>query len=1195
MEWQALLREVDTQKILWNMKHKLHFVFLATALLLLGSLHAQAKVDFEQNHTQYPAQVKYRVGIGSGLTLFMEQNRFTYVKYDPTQLEQIHENSHQEANGNTRKEGVVDLHAFRMSFVGANPTSFVSASSPRPYYTNYFLGNDPSKWSSGVASFAEVFYTGLYSGINLSAYSVNEQFKYDFIVAPNADASQIQMKFEHTNGLMIQNNTLIIKLSTGDVVEQVPYTYQMINNTKVDVACEYVLAVDGQTVSFYFPNGYNHNFPLSIDPVLIAATYSGAPASTTTYGHCATYDPSGNIYTGGECFNAGYPTQAGSYQTTFGGNVDIAVAKLNPNGSALMWSTYLGGSGREIPNSLFATAAGELYVLGASSSTNYPTSVGCFDATHNGTSGMDDDIVVSHVDASGSSLIGSTYVGGSGNDGGGWGMTWNMNGHDGMRGEIIVDGGGNAWVASFSESANFPTSGGTYDATLGGSWDGVVFRLPPNCSALSWSTFLGGSGDDGAYALRVNPAGECFTTGVTCSNDFPVTGGTYDGTFNGGTSDGFVSRFNAGGNTVVSSTYFGSSGNEICYFMDMDGSGNPYVYGATTGAMPVTPGVYSNAGASNFVTKFDPFLFALDFSTVFGSGPASYLEPEAFMVDSCENIYCSGFNSQSTYPVTASTALYPTQASAGGGSCYFIVLSKDALTLSFGSFYYGWHVDGGTSRFDPSGAIYQGICIGGGGAPTPAWAYKNNVNAPGWDMFVVKIDFQMAGVNAQAVAGPNDTICENGTVFFTNNSNGFQYYWDFDDGSPVDTNAAPSHTYTTPGTYNVELIAVDSSSCNVADTVYLVITVLPEPTVFLGNDTTICGVVSVILDATTVGCTYLWSTGATSPTITATSANTYWVVVDNGVCSATDTMVISAFALPNIGSDTTVCSGQNVLLNAGNPGSTYQWSTGAQTQTITVNISGIYWVDVTSGNCTFRDSIDLQVIVMAQPNLGPDTAVCPATLLNFTANNPNATYLWSDGSTLQTFTADTAGTYWVVVSIGACTATDTVVVSYLASVELGSEVSLCDLAQGLTLDAGNPGSQYLWNTGSTTQTIEVSESGTYFVSVINSSNCNLTDTIEVTGELGGGVLYTPNTFTPNGNGHNDYFYALGTSVVKFHMEIYDRWGALLFTSDDITQGWDGKCKGTLVQQDTYVVKIQYTTDCGGEKKASMIRHVNVIR
>jgi hypothetical protein len=429
---------------------------------------AQGRIDFEENLVQYPAQVKYKVGVGEGTTLFMEQNCFTYMKYDPAQLELIHENSHRE-NGNPRKEGVVDMHAFRMSFLGANPAPTLAASEPRSFHTNYFIGSDPAKWASNVNSYGKINYSDLYNGIDLAAYNVSNQFKYDFIVAPHADPALIKMNFSGTSGIEILNHVLIIHLSTGDIEQQIPYSYQEINGLKYPVPCEYRIDPDGQTVTFHFPDGYDESHSLIIDPTVVAATFSGAPASVTTYGHCATSDPAGLIYTGGECFHAGYPTQVGSYQTNFAGNVDIAVSCLNANGSLLLWSTYLGGTGRETPNSLFAIAGGELYVLGVSNSSNYPTTAGCFDATYNGTSGSDDDIVVTHINNTGTALVGSTYIGGPQNDGGGWGIPWNMNGHDGMRGEIIVDASGNAWVASFTESPAFPTTVGTYDDTLDGT------------------------------------------------------------------------------------------------------------------------------------------------------------------------------------------------------------------------------------------------------------------------------------------------------------------------------------------------------------------------------------------------------------------------------------------------------------------------------------------------------------------------------------------------------------------------------------------------------------------------------------------------------------------------------------------------------------------------------------------------------
>jgi hypothetical protein len=262
--------------------------------------------------------------------------------------------------------------------------------------------------------------------------------------------------------------------------------------------------------------------------------------------------------------------------------------------------------------------------------------------------------------------------------------------------------------------------------------------MAPN---LGWSTFIGGTAADGAYALRINTAGEVYCSGVTCSNDFPATAGTYNVSNSGGTSEGFIARFNSTGTALLAATYFGTPQNEICYFIDLDPAENPCVFGSSTGSMPVTVGVYNNSGAGNFVSMFDAGLTTLQYSTVFGGAPASFLEPQAFVVDNNGYIYCAGFNSQATYPVTPATAIYSTQASCSNGSCYFIILSPNATQLTFGSFYFGWHVDGGTSRFSDDGVMNLGICIGAGNAPNSSWAYGDNLNAPGWDMYVLKVDF----------------------------------------------------------------------------------------------------------------------------------------------------------------------------------------------------------------------------------------------------------------------------------------------------------------------------------------------------------------------------------------------------------------------------------------------------------------------
>lgn len=996
--------------------------WIFTIALILGvlakNLFATEKILFEENKNQWPTQVRYRVGVGSGTSIFMEKDRFTFVKYNPAELEEIHHKSHDKKNKSGLKSGIVHFHSFQMNFIGSNADVEISAQDKEPYYHNYFIGKDSSKWASEVGMYGAVSYKNVYQHIDINAYQVGQHFKYDFIVAVGGNPAKIIMEFNGADKLLIKNNKLIIKTSAGDIIENTPYSYQIIDGKKHEIACEYELSKDGKTVSFKLPKSYNNNYPLTIDPILVGASYSGSPASTETYGHCAAYDPAGNIYTGGECFNPGYPTTVGAFQSTFAGYTDIAISKLNSNASTLIWATYLGGTSSDVPNSLFIPANGEIYVLGASASADYPTSGSCFDNSYNGNS----DIVVSHLNATGTALVGSTYIGGTGDDGGGWGLPWGMNGHDSQRGEIIVDASGNAWVASFTNSADFPTSTGAYNQTLNGTgtFDGCVIRLSANLSALQWSTFLGGTDSDGAYALRLNPAGELYVSGCSGSADFPTTAGAYDQTFNGGTVDGYITRFNASGTTILSSTFFGTSQDEISYFLDIDGSGAAYIYGSSSGGMPVTSGVFNNPGSGNFVSKFNPGLTALMFSTVFGDGTNSYIEPEAFMVDSCENIYMSGFGAWGGYPLT-SDALFSTQV----GSCYFFVLSKDALTQLYGSFYYGDHVDGGTSRFDPNGTIYQGICMGGGGASTPSWAWNTGgFSAPSWDMFVVKIAFQYAGVNAIATVTPNETICLGSAVNFVNTSNGVSYTWDFGDGTPISTSISPTHVYLIPGIYDVLFTAVDSSSCNITDTDHLTITVLPQLQVNIGNDTTLCGTPNLILNAGASGNIYLWSTGASSQTITTNSIGTYWVQVSNGGCSASDTIDVQILSQPSLGNDTSLCSGQTITLNAGNPGSTYSWSTGGTLQSINVANSGQYWVTVSTGICQFNDTTNVAFLIYPIVNIGNDSKVCTGNTIILDAGNQGMIYLWSTNSLVQTINVETSGNYFVTVSNGDCSVTD---------------------------------------------------------------------------------------------------------------------------------------------------------------------------
>ncbi len=426
--------------------------------------------------------------------------------------------------------------------------------------------------------------------------------------------------------------------------------------------------------------------------------------------------------------------------------------------------------------------------------------------------------------------------------------------------------------------------------------------------------------------------------------------------------------------------------------------------------------------------------------------------------------------------------------------------------------------------------------------------------------------------------GPDTSFCQGGSITY---SGGVANAYTWNTGDTTQTISA-----TASGQYYV---TVTIGSCTFSDTAN--VTVIPSPVVNLGADTAICGPVNLTLNAGNPGATYTWSTGAISQTINVTGPGTYYVTASNTTCSDRDTIIITSVTPPSVGSDTTICAGQPLTLDGGTAQS-WLWSTGALTQTISPATSGVYWVDATTNGCTQRDSITVIINALPVVNLGPDTTLCPNTTITLNAGNPGATYVWNTGQTTQTISADSAFNYVVAVTLNGCPGGDSILVQIAPPLFLGGEAALCGQFS-VMLDAG-PGASFLWNTGATSQTIEVASAGQYWVQVDNGS-CITNDTIDVTGAPGEGVIYIPNTFTPTGNTVNDKFLAVGEGIVSYRMRIYNRWGELIFETTDMTQGWDGRYKGQLVQVDTYVYVIDYQTVCSATKMKREVGHVNVLR
>ena len=274
---------------------------------------------------------------------------------------------------------IINAHCYEMEFVGAK-TDLLEKYNQTSQYYNFYLGNDDSRWKSNVYGYKSINYKNLYKGIDLGL-TENEGFlKYEFYVSSSANPGDIKIKYNGIDNIKLDNRNIVLSTSLGNIVEMRPLAWQIINNDTVFVQCDFLL--QGKTVGFKLGDNYDRNYDLIIDPVIVFGTYSGSTADN--WGYTATYDQQGNVYAGGVVFGMGYPTTVGAYQTTYGGNVDIAISKYNTTGTSLIYSTYLGGSGPDVPNSIVVNSANELYVFATTGSSNYPTTPGCIDNSFNG-------------------------------------------------------------------------------------------------------------------------------------------------------------------------------------------------------------------------------------------------------------------------------------------------------------------------------------------------------------------------------------------------------------------------------------------------------------------------------------------------------------------------------------------------------------------------------------------------------------------------------------------------------------------------------------------------------------------------------------------------------------------------------------------------------------------------------------------
>ena len=1169
--------------------------------VIAHTAYSQTASEFVENKGQWGNWFKYKATTLAG-DVYLENDGFRYVLCDPANGRRI--DSVHTGQLDTPK---MRFHVYKMTFEGANLQPEIVGHKQQKNYYNYYYGNDPKRWKTGIHPYKALDYNELYPGINMHVTAEVGSLVYELFVQPGADVSNVKLKFDGPDKMSVKEGDLYINTSVGLVKELKPYVFQYINGNKTEVACNYSLR--NNTVTFDFPNDYDHTAQLIIDPT-IAFWCSFTGSTADNWGFTATYDNSGNFYLAGLVnalstaaggLGGAYPVSPGAYQSTFGGGqgnsgveyaADIGIMKLSSDGTTRIFATYLGGANNERPHSLIVDAADNLIVAGRTHSVDFPVTAGAFQPANAG--GW--DIIVTKMNSTGTALIGSTYLGGSTDDGVNFDSTevgyghlkWNYG--DDARSEVQVDNLGNIYVASNTTSTDFPVTPTAVSTTYGGGMqDGVAFKMNSTLTSLVWSSYIGGTRDDAAYVITFNPNQTSFyIAGGTSSTNFPTVPGCWQTTYQGDSSDGFILKIqNSAPYTLQKGTYVGTSNFDQVYGIQIDNLGTVWVMGQSLGGtFPVTAGVYSNPNSSQFVMKIDSNLGNDLVSTVYGSGDAAHtnISPVAFLVDTCNNVYISGWGGNimgGFAPGLAhsgtTTGMYVTPdahlSTTDGYDFYFIVFGPDLTGVRYATFYgrndpnpnHGEHVDGGTSRFDKHGIIYQAICANCGGTvgtipfPTTPGVYAPTDMSQNCNEAALKIAFNIGPVQAIITAGPSTSGCAPLTGDFTNTSNnGLSFVWNFGDGSAIDTSYSPTHTFTASGTYTVSLSAANSNACFVTnDTAYLIIRV----------DT----------NYITPGFTY---------TITD-SCGPYTVAITNTSTSHTSGTPVYQWWF-----------GNGSVFTGTNPPVQNYADTGVYTITLVMSDdSACHSPDTVIEKIhIFNEKVSAHFII-------PDS-ICAGTPFTPSGGATNATtttwYYAGDTTTtpLPTITFDVAGTYTitlVALNPGACNGGDTVTeiikvlplpVANFTFIPLTPTANVPTTFTNLSTNA----THYVWDFGDGSTSTDFApvhqytKTGNFKVclTALNSSSCPSimckTVPADVEPELG-----LPTAFSPNGDGENEVLYVRGAAIVTMDLKIFNRWGQLVFETTSQDKGWDGKFNGQPQPIDAYAYVLNATFIDGSAK------------
>lgn len=637
------------------------------------------QLTFIPNRGQVDSKAQYYFkGTSYGFYFTPENVVLTFVK-------------NRSSDANEENNGV----ALALHFIDCNPDVSIEGLCKASGKINYFRGKDQSKWITDLPIYEKIIYKELWSGIDLVFYGMNGSLKYDFILKPGASVEDIKLTYRGADGISLDDRgNLLVHNGLGVLVDENPKSYQEIGGKRVVVESRFEIKKqegDGDYFGFEILGDYNSDYSLVIDPGLIFSTFLGALLFNVDDDEedklGIAVDKGGNVYVTGSTISPSFPITLGAFQETFpsidNNVISSYVTKLNSDGSGLIYSTFLGGSGDDQARGIAIDDMGNAYVTGETSSPDFPVTLGAFQENFPSVSGSSG--FVTKLTPDGSQLIYSTFLGGSDDD---------------EATAIAIDKMGNAYVTGETASSDFPVTLGTFEEVFQGDGDDVfVTKLNPDGSDLIYSTFLGGDDDDEGQSITVDDMGNAYVTGNTESSNFPVTLGAFQQINISApeTDSVFVTKLSPDGSKLIYSTFLGGSENDQGNGIVVDKMGNAYICGETVSPdFPITAGAFQedfiaggNGEDAGFVTKLNPEGSAIIYST-FLNGTGGDNEAQEIAIDDMGNAYVAGFSNSPDFPVTLGAFQEEFQGIGTSGRAYgdaFVAkINPDGSSLIYSTF-----------------------------------------------------------------------------------------------------------------------------------------------------------------------------------------------------------------------------------------------------------------------------------------------------------------------------------------------------------------------------------------------------------------------------------------------------------------------------------------------------------------------------